>query len=357
MKLKAGSDVFKYSASYWTDSSTLNPSSMTPSNMDDIDAKLEAFNTYPFVMIKVCYKTLDNCFEHTMDSPYSSAQALFSSGFHRDETIDKTDWTDLFLPPGSPTWYEDFWNGNGGGKCDPQRLGFNTQCNDNNWARIGYCVNLPDQSCQPHDNSDADSPIGIGLRTQNWPNYVNAPFGEYFIHGAGSAGVQSFQHQAWLFVAGLDPTPQPTPQPTLQPTSTCNIDELKDSDGNCLPKCEAGDALVDGVCRKVCTDRRRLSRNFGPEFSSDTSGDGPSLQHMRHLADEDCVDIEDANGDCPAEVMALGATGAICFTGDSLLTLQDGSNIKFNDLQVSESIRVDSSRVDSSRVESSYEDE
>ena len=155
----------------------------------------------------------------------------------------------------------------------------------------------------------------------------------------------------------LDPTPQPTPQPTLQPTSTCNIDELKDSDGNCLPKCEAGDALVDGVCRKVCTDRRRLSRNFGPEFSSDTSGDGPSLQHMRHLADEDCVDIEDANGDCPAEVMALGATGAICFTGDSLLTLQDGSNIKFNNLQVSESIRVDSSRVESSRVESSYEDE
>ena len=76
MKLKAGSDVFKYSASYWTDSSTLNPSSMTPSNMDDIDAKLEAFNTYLFVMIKVCYKTLDNCFEHTMDSPYSSAQAL-----------------------------------------------------------------------------------------------------------------------------------------------------------------------------------------------------------------------------------------------------------------------------------------
>jgi hypothetical protein len=57
------------------------------------------------------------------------------------------------------------------------------------------------------------------------------------------------------------------------------------------------------------------------------------------------------------EVMALGATGAICFTGDSLLTLQDGSNIKFNDLQVSESIRVDSIRVESSRVESSYEDE
>ena len=98
----------------------------------------------------------------------------------------------------------------------------------------------------------------------------------------------------------------------------------------------------DGNCYKIC-DRRRLSHDFGPEFSSDTSGDGPSLQHMRRLlGDGDCVDIEGDEG-CPAEVMntntntlSLGATGAICFTGDSLLTLQDGTTKAFHELEVSE---------------------
>ena len=33
---------------------------------------------------------------------------------------------------------------------------------------------------------------------------------------------------------------------------------------------------------------------------------------------------------------ATPATGAICFTGDSLLTLKDGSSVRFHDLQVSE---------------------
>jgi hypothetical protein len=121
----------------------------------------------------------------------------------------KKAWTDLFLPPGTPTWYDDYWNGNGGGNCGMQRPGINTQCNDNNWARIGYCVNLPDQSCQPDDGNDADSPVGIGLKTQNWPNNVNAPFGEYFIYGAGVSGVQQFQHQAWLFAGTAGPGATP----------------------------------------------------------------------------------------------------------------------------------------------------
>ena len=45
----------------------------------------------------------------------------------------------------------------------------------------------------------------------------------------------------------------------------------------------------------------------------------------------DCI----CDGDATAS-----ATGAICFSGDSLLTLEDGSNIKFQDLKVSQSSRV-----------------
>ena len=63
----------------------------------------------------------------------------------------------------------------------------------------------------------------------------------------------------------------------------------------------------------------------------------------RLLGDEDCVDVEDDDGMCAttttdANVAAspgpTGPTGAICFTGDSLLTLEDGSTKKFRDLQV-----------------------
>jgi len=232
MKLRAGSNTFQYDASYWTDTSVLNEAGgASVSDSDDEDVKMSAFNTVSISALTLCYKTLDNCYTYELGATYTSASALFSSGFIRSENLGygagaadaaKQAWTDLFLPPGTPTWYDDYWNGNGGGNCNMQRPGINTQCNDNNWARIGYCVNLPDQSCQPYDTSDADSPIGIGLKTQNWPNNVNAPFGEYFIHGAGSSGVQLFQHQAWLFAGSAttaaSPTPSPTPFPTAFPT-------------------------------------------------------------------------------------------------------------------------------------------
>jgi hypothetical protein len=218
MKLKAGTNTFQYDASYWTDSSVLNVArGASISDSDDEDVKMSAFSTVSISALTLCYKTLDNCYTYELGATYASAQSLFSSGFIRSLNMGygsgtaaegKKAWTDLFLPPGTPTWYDDYWNGNGGGNCGMQRPGINTQCSDNNWARMGYCVNLPDQSCQPNDGSDADSPVGIGLKTQNWPNNVNAPFGEYFIYGAGVSGVQSFQHQAWLF-AGTGPSATP----------------------------------------------------------------------------------------------------------------------------------------------------
>jgi len=212
MKLRAGSDVFDYESSYWTDDQTLNPGETTPSNDDDIDAKMDAFNDTPLSELKVCFRTLENCYTYDLGQEYSSARELFSSGYLRDDSLGRGDdltaeeakhaWTDLYIAPGSSD-YDGFWNGGHGHNCDMQKPGINTQCNDGNWARIGYCVNLPDQACQPDDSHDADSSIGIGLKTQNYPINVNAPFGEYLLHGIGDARLASdYFDQAWLLIPG-----------------------------------------------------------------------------------------------------------------------------------------------------------
>ena len=208
MKLKAGSDTFKYESAYWTNTQVLNPTSTSVSENDDIDAKLPEFNSVPVSTLKLCYKTLTNCYTYKLGQIYNSARDLFSEGFLRSDNLGGGDlskvqakraFTDLFLPPDDEA-YDYYWTGGSGSPtCNMQRPGINTQCNDNNWARIGYCVNLPGQGCQPSDGSDADSSIGIGLKTQNWPNHVNAPFGEYFIHGRGESGIRERQSQAWIF--------------------------------------------------------------------------------------------------------------------------------------------------------------
>jgi hypothetical protein len=212
MKLKAGSDTFQYNARYWTDSSVLNETGgASVSDSDNADVKMSAFSTFPISALTLCYKSLNNCYTYELGATYTSAQSLFSSGFIRSPNLGygsgtadagKRAWTDLFLPPTESdtfTWYDTFWHGTGGGKCAMQRPGINVRCNGRNRARIGYCVNIPSQSCQSNDDDDADSPVGIGLRTQNWPYRVNAPFGQNFISGASASDLRRFQHQAWLF--------------------------------------------------------------------------------------------------------------------------------------------------------------
>jgi hypothetical protein len=45
--------------------------------------------------------------------------------------------------------------------CEPQRPGFNTQCNQGNHARWGFCNNIPSQDCQTEDANDADGVIAV----------------------------------------------------------------------------------------------------------------------------------------------------------------------------------------------------
>jgi len=204
MKLKAGSDVFKYDSAFWENDQLLNEADDQEDESDNADVKTAAFLSQALTGVEVCYGTLENCFEYQLGQEYASARELFSAGWLVSRNMGSGDlpeddakraFTDVFLPPGSAD-YDYFWTGGHGVGCKMQRPGINTKCNDNNWARIGYCTNLPGQGCQPDDGNDADSPIGVGLKTQNAPNNVNAPFGEYFIHGRQFV---PYQKQAWLF--------------------------------------------------------------------------------------------------------------------------------------------------------------
>jgi len=208
MKLKAGSSVFKYDSAYWENDQLLNQGDDHADEGDDADVKTAAFLNQALTGLEVCYGTLDNCFEYRLGREYASARDVFKAGWLQSRNLGSGDlseddarraFTDVFLPPGSSD-YDIFWNGGSGKKCRMQRPGINTQCNGNNWARIGYCTNVHDQPCQPDDANDADSPVGIGLKTQSSPGNVNAPFGVYQLeHGNPTGKYKKYQKQAWLF--------------------------------------------------------------------------------------------------------------------------------------------------------------
>ena len=92
-----------------------------------------------------------------------------------------------------------------------QRPGFNIECNDNNKARWGYCVNCPNQGCQLDEGSDADASIGIGLKGQSTSVEMGAGWTEYFASGAGTCSPNSKEFKRiWLSVAILaDETDSP----------------------------------------------------------------------------------------------------------------------------------------------------
>ena len=92
-----------------------------------------------------------------------------------------------------------------------QRPGFNIECNDNNKARWGYCVNCANQGCQLGEGSDADASIGIGLQGQSTSVEMGAGWTEYFASGAGTCSPNSKEFKRiWLSVAiSVDATDPP----------------------------------------------------------------------------------------------------------------------------------------------------
>ena len=141
----------------------------------DGNSKYADFNNVAFDRIKVCMDAAgSNCVEHAFGTTYSSATALFSAGYLRDESVDQAGFLSAFgAVPGT---YAD---------CPMQRPGFNIQCNDGNKARWGWCGNCANQGCQIADNNDADYALGIGLAGQSTTE-MGAGWTNYFASGAGT---------------------------------------------------------------------------------------------------------------------------------------------------------------------------
>jgi len=84
-----------------------------------------------------------------------------------------------------------------------QRPGFNIQCNDDNWARMGFCNNCASQACQTSDSNDADAAIGIGLKGQR-TGEMGAGWTQHFASGRGTCNANSMTYKnAWLAVKVL----------------------------------------------------------------------------------------------------------------------------------------------------------
>jgi hypothetical protein len=77
-----------------------------------------------------------------------------------------------------------------------QRPGFNTVCADGNFARWGYCANIPRQECQEADSNDADAVIGVGLQGQDCCP-MGAGYTNYFVSDNADGG-QEARMQVWI---------------------------------------------------------------------------------------------------------------------------------------------------------------
>ena len=102
MKLQGGSSLFTYDSMYWTSYNTHNPIETIASPTDDIDAKLPAFNTEPIKALKICYRTLENCYDYDLGYQAASAQELFCGGYGRSNDLggkSRKEFTDIFLKP------------------------------------------------------------------------------------------------------------------------------------------------------------------------------------------------------------------------------------------------------------------
>eukprot|EP01043_Picozoa_sp_COSAG02_P012962 COSAG02_NODE_511_length_20858_cov_21.570837_4_plen_4757_part_00 len=187
-----GDRTFSYSSVHWHDTSTLLDPTSDPSAPGN--AKYQAYNEQQFDAIKACVGSLDNCMPtHVFGRSFVNAAELFD-GYHRDEGVTIADFTRVFHvedPRASK-------------QCEPQRPGFNSNCNGGNSVRWGYCVNIASENCQSTAGEDADGAIGFGVEgedccptgagwTNNWASIENTPNG-------GNDG----QAQAWILVRKYD---------------------------------------------------------------------------------------------------------------------------------------------------------
>ena len=204
MQATAGDPVFRYSSSYWEATNVLNPQYNTPRT--GVNAKLPAYNTQMLTAVAICTGSSPSsmqCYEEAIPGAPKTARQLFSGDYTRTPGMDQDQWNRVT------------GNTNRRSPCGMQRPGFNTRCNDGNWARWGYCDNIPAQSCQDNDNSDSDRAIGLGLAGQSG---TFATVGVVGYPGGNTRYGSSMQ--MWLFGTAAPPTGAPSTSPTTTSPTT-----------------------------------------------------------------------------------------------------------------------------------------
>ena len=178
-----GDETFAYSSALWANDQLLNEGDPvdTPGN-----AKYPAYNTAEFDAIRVCVGQASNCIEpQAFLEPVVGAAALFDGPYRRQGVV-QDEWDVVFDPSGQNE------------ACGMQRPGFNTVCADGNFARWGYCANIPSQECQEDDSNDADAVIGVGLQGQDCCP-MGAGYTNYFVSDSADGG-QEARMQVWIQV-------------------------------------------------------------------------------------------------------------------------------------------------------------
>merc|ERR1719272_2101194 len=132
MQATARNPVFRYTSSFWVAANVLNPQYNTPRS--GVNSKLPAYNTQLLTAVELCTGSNPSsmrCYEEAIPGAARTARALFSGNYTRTSRMDQDQWNRVT------------GNTNRRSPCGMQRPGFNTRCNDGNWARWGYCDNIP----------------------------------------------------------------------------------------------------------------------------------------------------------------------------------------------------------------------
>jgi hypothetical protein len=247
MQGRESSTAFRYTASYWTSANTYRTQYSSPRTGQD--AKLAAFNTMPLYKVKLCMGNSlpGTCYEYPVPNAPKTALALFNGPHIRTTDLDQNTWNSMMRNTNRRN-------------CGMQRPGFNTRCNDGNWARWGYCDNIPSQGCQTADGNDADRAIGLGLAGQS-SSYA-------------SAGVQGYpgrnrygpSRQFWLY--GIGP-----PVSAALIALEANVTSLASS----LAVANARLAQVDGLATGAVNSISQLDTRLGAQVNAVAAGAASSL--------------------------------------------------------------------------------
>eukprot|EP01050_Picozoa_sp_SAG11_P003690 SAG11_NODE_215_length_12235_cov_11.843276_5_plen_701_part_00 len=152
--LKSNGDAtFAYDSDYWGSDATLHATAPRRANGN---AKYPEYNTLPFDQLVFCARTLDNCISPlSFGEVVPSARALFAPAGGEGGGVA------LQLSVAHQAEWAAVLGVHGSSGCATQHAGFDARCGNGNFARLGFCLNRPSQSCA-HQRSDGV--VGLGLR-------------------------------------------------------------------------------------------------------------------------------------------------------------------------------------------------